>query len=192
MIVDEGDADVVLVGFHRDFDYERMRVASTAVRRGARLVATNDDATYPTPDGLIPGAGSILAGIERASGVRAEVAGKPYPAMAAAVAARLDGTGGVVVGDRPDTDGRFAVAMGFRFALVLTVRGDRGGGRVGRPAAGRRRGGLGDARRSPPRGLVRGQWAPVPVVASRTVSATSTPNTNPPMCAMYATLLLGP
>lgn len=120
VIVDEGDADVVLVGFHRDFDYERMRIASTAVRRGARLVATNDDATYPTPEGLIPGAGSILAGIECASGVRAEVAGKPYPAMAATVAARLDGSGGAVVGDRPDTDGRFAVAMGYRFALVLT------------------------------------------------------------------------
>src|SRR4051794_31264672 len=41
-VVDEGDADAVLVGFHREFDYERMRIASTAVRRGARLVATND------------------------------------------------------------------------------------------------------------------------------------------------------
>jgi len=120
VIVHDGDADVVVVGFHREFDYERMRIAATAVRRGARLVATNDDATYPTPDGLIPGAGSILAGIERASGVAAEVAGKPYPAMASTVAARLDGGPSVVVGDRPDTDGRFAAALGYPFALVLT------------------------------------------------------------------------
>jgi len=41
-IVRDGAADVVVVGFHREFDYERMRIASTAVRNGARLVATND------------------------------------------------------------------------------------------------------------------------------------------------------
>ena len=115
----DGAVDAVMVGFHRDFDYERMRVAATAVRNGARLVATNDDATYPTPDGPIPGAGSILAGIERASGVRATVAGKPYDAMAATVRSRL-GPEGIVVGDRPDTDGRFAKTLGYRFALVLT------------------------------------------------------------------------
>jgi 4-nitrophenyl phosphatase len=111
--------DAVMVGYHRDFDYERMRIASTAVRAGARLLATNDDATYPTPLGPIPGAGSILAGIERASGVRAVVAGKPYEPMATVVRARL-GDEGIVVGDRADTDGRLAAALGYRFALVLT------------------------------------------------------------------------
>jgi HAD superfamily hydrolase (TIGR01450 family) len=112
-------ADVVVVGFHREFDYERMRIAATAVRGGARLIATNDDATYPTPDGPIPGGGSILASIERASGVRATVAGKPYGPMVDTVRARLGPTG-VLVGDRPDTDGRFARAIGYRFDLVLT------------------------------------------------------------------------
>ena len=56
----EGDADAVLVGFHRDFDFERLTVASGAVRRGARLIGTNDDATYPTPEGEIPGGGGKL------------------------------------------------------------------------------------------------------------------------------------
>ena len=120
VIVHDGQPDVVVVGFHRDFDYERMRIAATAVRGGARLVATNDDATYPTPEGLIPGAGAILAGIERASGVRAEVAGKPYSPMADTARGRLGEGDGVVVGDRPDTDGRLARALGYRFALVLT------------------------------------------------------------------------
>jgi 4-nitrophenyl phosphatase len=96
-----------------------MRIAATAVRGGAHLIATNDDATYPTPDGPIPGGGSILASIERASGVRATVAGKPYGPMADTVRDRLGPTG-VTVGDRPDTDGRFARAIGYRFALVLT------------------------------------------------------------------------
>ncbi len=117
--------DAVLVGFTRDFDYERMRVASTAVRDGARLLASNDDATYPTPHGPIPGAGSILAGIERASGERATIAGKPYPAICTLVRDRL-GKDGMVVGDRVDTDGRFASTLGYRFALVLTGVTKRG------------------------------------------------------------------
>lgn len=118
-IVSEGDADVVVVGYHRNFDYERMTIAATAVRRGARLLATNDDPTYPTPLGPIPGGGAILASIAVASGVEPTVAGKPYVPMVAHVRRRLGGTG-VMVGDRPDTDGVFARAMGYRFALVLS------------------------------------------------------------------------
>jgi HAD superfamily hydrolase (TIGR01450 family) len=118
-VVRDGDADAVVVGFHRDFDYERMRIASAAVRNGARLIATNDDATYPTPDGPIPGGGSILASIATASGVTPLVAGKPYPAMVDLVRARVGSTG-IGVGDRPDTDGRFARALGFDWGLVLS------------------------------------------------------------------------
>ncbi|MGI8663232.1 MAG: HAD-IIA family hydrolase [Acidimicrobiales bacterium] len=119
---DDGDheaLDAVIVGLHRAFDYERLRRAAAAVRSGARLVATNDDATYPTADGLVPGAGAILAAVERASGAKAVVAGKPYPAIVALVRASF-GAEGTVVGDRPDTDGRFARALGWRFALVLS------------------------------------------------------------------------
>jgi 4-nitrophenyl phosphatase len=117
--VREGKADVVVVGFHRDFDYERMRIASSAVRQGARLLATNDDATYPTPEGLIPGGGAILAAVSTAAGVTPEVAGKPHAPMADLLRHRVGDTG-IMVGDRPDTDGRFAVALGYRFALVLS------------------------------------------------------------------------
>ncbi|MGK2947682.1 MAG: HAD-IIA family hydrolase [Acidimicrobiales bacterium] len=114
-----GPADAVMVGFHRSFDFDRLRIASAAVRAGARLLATNDDATYPTPEGLIPGGGAILAAVERASGCTAEIAGKPHAPMAALVRARL-GDDGVMVGDRDDTDGRFARTLGYRFALVLS------------------------------------------------------------------------
>lgn len=117
--VREGPADAVVVGLHLDFDYERLRSAATAVLGGARLLATNDDATYPTADGPIPGGGAIVAAIERATGVRATVAGKPYAPMVELVRARL-GPDGVMVGDRPETDGLFAAALGYRFALVLS------------------------------------------------------------------------
>jgi 4-nitrophenyl phosphatase len=121
---EEADAgapiDVVLVGFDRRFDWDRMRIASTAVRDGgARFIATNTDATYPTETGLVPGAGSIVAGIATAAGVRPVVAGKPEAPMARLLVQRC-GADGIVVGDRADTDGDLARACGWRFGLVLS------------------------------------------------------------------------
>lgn len=119
-VVTDGDADAVVVGFHRDFDYHRMDVAARAVHRGARLLASNDDATYPTPAGPAPGAGAILAGVRTAAGdPPCTVAGKGHRPMCELVRHRL-GPEGIVVGDRPETDGRFAVDLGYRFALVLS------------------------------------------------------------------------
>ncbi len=114
-----GKFDAVVVGFTRAFGYEGLRRAVAAVAAGARLLASNDDATFPTPTGPIPGAGAILAGIERAAGVRAVVAGKPNPPMAEHLRRRF-GPSGTVVGDRPDTDGALARALAWRFALVLS------------------------------------------------------------------------
>ncbi len=121
-VVREGDADAVVVGFHRDFDYDRLTAAFRAVHHGARLVGTNDDTTYPTPDGPIPGGGAILAAVAAATGVEPEVAGKPYAPMADLLAARLgEGAGGaILVGDRPSTDGLMARRLGLPFALVLS------------------------------------------------------------------------
>jgi len=118
-VVDRGAADAVVVGFDPGFDYERMTAATRAVRGGARLIATNDDATYPMADGLVPGGGAILASIVTASGVAPVVAGKPYAPIVDLIRARYGPTG-MAVGDRPDTDGRFAHALGYAFGLVLS------------------------------------------------------------------------
>lgn len=120
--VDDGPADVVVVGFHTDFDYSRLNAAYQAVRGGARLIGTNADTTYPTPDGPIPGGGALLASVAAAAGVEPEVAGKPYQPMADAVRARIGEAthDGLVVGDRPDTDGLMALRLGLPFALVFT------------------------------------------------------------------------
>ena len=119
---DSSGFDAVMAGIDRRFDYEVLKVASGAVRAGARLIGTNDDATFPTANGLIPGGGSLLAAISTAGGVSPIVAGKPYEPMAALVrelyGAAVDSAW--MVGDRPDTDGRFARTLGCHFALVLT------------------------------------------------------------------------
>lgn len=117
--VDRPPAEAVVVGLHRGFDFDELDRASAAVRDGARFVATNLDATYPVPGGMIPGSGAITAAVATASGRAPEVAGKPEPPMVAFVRARL-GSAGVVVGDRPSSDGALADALGWPFALVLS------------------------------------------------------------------------
>ncbi|MDH3518602.1 MAG: HAD-IIA family hydrolase [Acidimicrobiia bacterium] len=118
-------ADVVVVGVDFDFTYAKMADAMAAVRNGAWLVATNRDATYPTPQGLAPGAGSMVAAIEMASGGVAEAAGKPEAPMRALITSRLVDGPVWVVGDRPDTDVAMAVAEGWGSILALTgVTGD--------------------------------------------------------------------
>jgi 4-nitrophenyl phosphatase len=117
--VRSGPADAVIVGWHRDFDYARLTAATRAVMGGARLIGTNDDPTYPTPEGLLPGGGAILAAVAYATGVTPEVAGKPHDAIVELMSARWPEVA-MVVGDRAETDGRLARRLGARFALVLT------------------------------------------------------------------------
>lgn len=115
------DCDAVMVGIDRHFTYRRLAIAATLVRSGARLVATNTDATFPTPDGPIPGGGAIVAAVATASGVEPEIAGKPHTPMAEAVSEivpDLDPATTLMVGDRSATDGAFARTLGCRFALV--------------------------------------------------------------------------
>ncbi|MEA1903170.1 MAG: HAD-IIA family hydrolase [Actinomycetota bacterium] len=93
----------VVVGMFWGMTYNDIARAAEAVRRGARFVATNTDPTYPIEDGLLPGAGSLVAAIATASGRDAEVAGKPHEPMHRLLRSRgIDRAW--VVGDRLDTD----------------------------------------------------------------------------------------
>lgn len=109
----------VLVGLDPELSYDRLRGATQAVLAGARFLATNNDPTYPSDDGLYPGAGSIVGAIQVATGVEPTVAGKPFAPQAELVRTRF-GSEGIMVGDRPDTDGLFAESLGFPFYLVLS------------------------------------------------------------------------
>jgi len=109
----------VVVGRSLRLDFDSLAAAASAIRAGARFVATNTDATFPTPHGLEPGAGALVAYLEVGSGKSAEVAGKPNQAAGDLLRQRF-GHPDLVVGDRPDTDGRFAQLLGAPFALVLS------------------------------------------------------------------------
>ena len=119
LTVRTGAADAVVVGWHRDFDFGRLTAAFDAVLHGARLIGTNDDATYPTPSGPLPGGGAILAAVSYAAGVTPVIAGKPFPPVIDLLRSRVsDPT--IMVGDRPSTDGLLARRLGVPFGLVLS------------------------------------------------------------------------
>jgi 4-nitrophenyl phosphatase len=133
--------DAVVVGMHREFDYDRLVVAASAVRGGAVLIGTNPDPTYPTPAGLLPGGGALLAAVSTASEATPVVAGKPHAPMAELIVSLLGAPGRpflpgatLMVGDRAETDGRLAARLGCRFALVRSgvpvAAGTRQGGRA--------------------------------------------------------------
>jgi 4-nitrophenyl phosphatase len=114
--------DAVVVGLDPSVDYGRLAVAMRAVAEGARLVATNADARYPTAAGFLPGAGSIVAALATATAVTPEVIGKPEPEMFTAIleASGVPATETVVIGDNPASDVIGARRAGCGAILVLT------------------------------------------------------------------------
>jgi HAD superfamily hydrolase (TIGR01450 family) len=120
-VLEHGPADAVVVGWTRDFTFDRIGNAANAVRAGARLIGTNEDPTHPTPDGLLPGGGALLAAVATASETTPEVAGKPHLPTAEAIGRRSVAADlRVMVGDRPSTDGALAEQLRVPFALVLS------------------------------------------------------------------------
>jgi 4-nitrophenyl phosphatase len=106
LVEDHEQAQYVVVGFDSTFTYAKAREAALAIRRGAPLIATNADASLPTEQGEIPGAGSIVAMLETATGVKARVIGKPEPGIFEQALTRLGTRASetAVVGDRYETD----------------------------------------------------------------------------------------
>lgn len=120
----QSDQDVIAVvaSMDRQVNYDKLRKATLLIRGGALFVATNPDRTFPTPEGLVPGAGSILAALEAACYVKPVITGKPSPAMYHIALSRLGlfPSETLVVGDRAETDIAGAQAIGCRTALVLS------------------------------------------------------------------------
>lgn len=128
-----GDPMAAVVGWCRSFDFDSLAATAAVARQTGRLIGTNADPVYPTPDGLLPGSGALLAAVSTASGIDPEIAGKPHEPMAALMRSAFGFETGdsavVMVGDQPRTDGRLAERLGIPFGLVdsgVTPAGDTG------------------------------------------------------------------
>ncbi len=117
-----GRPDAVVVGLDPRIDYLRLTVANDCIRAGARFIATNRDPVYPTERAVRPGAGSIVAAVEAASGVTPISIGKPEPYLLEEAARAVGRHAGeaIMIGDGLDTDIAAARAVGARSILMLT------------------------------------------------------------------------
>jgi 4-nitrophenyl phosphatase len=115
-------AIAVAAGLTREISYDMIKDTSLMIQKGLPFYFTNPDPTYPTPGGNFPGAGTVLAALEAASGVKAMQAGKPLPFLFEVCLDRLGSTPQetLVVGDRLDTDIQGGQATGCKTAVAMS------------------------------------------------------------------------
>lgn len=118
----EEDIDHVVVGLDRHLTYEKCEVASLAIQSGSSFIATNKDTNIPTEKGMSPGAGSVIAMIEKASHTKPVFVGKPEPIMIASALDKINLTKEEVlmVGDNYETDIMAGINSDIDTLLVLT------------------------------------------------------------------------
>ncbi|MFF0425121.1 TIGR01458 family HAD-type hydrolase [Streptomyces sp. NPDC004520] len=122
-LVDEGDAEVVVLGgAGSEFGYEALNRVFRQLRGGARLVAMHRNLYWRTDTGLDLDTGAFLEGLEKAARTEAEVTGKPAPAFFASALAHLgvEASEALMVGDDVESDVLAAQRSGITGVLVKT------------------------------------------------------------------------
>ena len=118
--VDDERAVAMATGYGPDVVWRDVMRAAVRVRDGLPWVASNTDLSLPTKFGPAPGHGVMVDMLERFSGVRAVVAGKPQRPLLEETTRRMGGTRPLMVGDRLDTDIEGANNLDMDSLLVLT------------------------------------------------------------------------
>lgn len=119
----EEDAELVLVGLDREITYQKLAKAGQFILyNDAKFYGTNEDPSFPSAGGLVPGAGAILSPISTTTGVEPVCFGKPSPMM---YEQAMDFLGSLpdetlMIGDRVDTDAAGAQELGMKTAAVLS------------------------------------------------------------------------
>jgi 4-nitrophenyl phosphatase len=121
-IISGDDAEFVVVGMDRRLTYEKLKVATLLIRKGARFIGSNPDKTLPTEEGFIPGAGAILAALEASTDVAPTIVGKPERTIFELALAKMESSqeDTAIVGDRLDTDVLGGHNAGLTTILVLS------------------------------------------------------------------------
>ncbi len=117
------EASYVVVGMDRGLNYEKIWGGLSAILSGADFIATNPDPTYPTSEGLAPGAGASIGAISGTSEMKpSTIVGKPHPYMLRTALRSVDSDPGsaVIIGDRISTDIEAGKRVGLKTILVLS------------------------------------------------------------------------
>ena len=116
-------SDYVIMGGHRDFNFNEIDYASQFIRNGANFIATNRDSYYPSDLGFSPGTGALLSSIEISSGKKALITGKPEKhifELSLKLAGIKNKRKAVIVGDNLHTDILGGKKFGISTVLSLT------------------------------------------------------------------------
>jgi 4-nitrophenyl phosphatase len=118
LVLADADVRVVVGSMDRDVTYGKVKRATQLIRGGADFYATNLDPTVPSPEGMLPGTGCMVAMLQVASGKHPIVIGKPEPTMfeVAMAETNADSASTATIGDRVDTD-----MLGGRRAGLTTI-----------------------------------------------------------------------
>ncbi|MBF0845404.1 HAD hydrolase-like protein, partial [Streptococcus danieliae] len=112
----------VVVGLDTELTYEKAKIASLAIQKGAHFIGSNPDLNIPTEEGLLPGAGSLVRFIQASTRVEPVYIGKPEAIIMEKALERigLSKEEVVMVGDNYMTDIRAGLDNGIASLLVLT------------------------------------------------------------------------
>jgi len=120
--LDAERATWLVTSIDRKFCYDKLNLGLQVLLRGGRWIASNTDEIYPTPEGFVPGAGSIV-GAFRGMGFTPEiVVGKPSKFSMDQALLTLnvhDPRRVLMIGDRLESDIQGANQVGMDSALVL-------------------------------------------------------------------------
>ncbi|WP_323792198.1 HAD-IIA family hydrolase [Nocardioides sp.] len=116
----DDEAEAVVSGYGPDVRWSDVMRAAVRIRDGLWWVASNTDASIPTPFGVAPGHGVLVDTLRRFSAVEPVVAGKPARPLLDETIRRVGGERPLMIGDRLDTDIEGARAAGIDSLLVLT------------------------------------------------------------------------
>ena len=120
--INDYDPDYVVIGETYNYNLDAMCKAMRLVEKGARLIGTNSDLTYPNEEGNVPACRALVSPLELTTGVQAYYVGKPNPLMmrTALHMMNVHSADAVMIGDRMDTDIIAGIESGLASVLVLT------------------------------------------------------------------------
>ncbi|MBD3397635.1 HAD-IIA family hydrolase [Candidatus Micrarchaeota archaeon] len=116
-------AEVVVASLDVHLSYDKLVAAFQAIIGGGVFLASNEDASYPVENGVLkPGAGAITAALEKSTGRKPIIIGKPQPYLLDIIVKEhgLEKGKTLMVGDRLETDILMAKQEGLKSCFVLS------------------------------------------------------------------------
>ncbi len=124
LIIDNENPDIIILGYDTSITYEKLRKTALFLRKGLPYIATHPDINCPSPEGLIPDAGSYISLFETSVGRKPDlIIGKPnkYIIDMAMKKAGI-ATNAAIIGDRLYTD--IASGINARIETILVLSGE--------------------------------------------------------------------